>query len=226
MNQLTLDFSVPESTKPTMKRHDFDRYDSPHWFITHLLNYIKLEGIVGEPCKGSGNISKLLGFIKHVNHVWTNDIDPSVVSDYHLDAADPKSWEQLPYTDWIVTNPPFNAALPILKNSLNHARLGVVFFLRLSFVEPTEERGQWLFENPRNLDLIYPRFKFRKDKTGKDWASDSVPMMAMIWYKYPMPRLGSLTIPQSHILGFHNNPENAPSFDRQVEILQQVQANN
>lgn len=226
MNQLTLDFPVPKTSKPIMKRHDFDRYDSPHWFVTHLPNYVKLEGIVGEPCKGSGNISKLLGYIKHVNHVWTNDIDPSVVSDYHLDAANPKSWERLPYTDWIITNPPFNAALPILKNSLNHARLGVVFFLRLSFVEPTEERGQWLFENPRNLDLIYPRFKFRKDKNGKQWQTDSVPMMAMVWYKYPMPRLGSLTIPQSHILGFHDNPENAPSFERQVEILQQVQGNN
>ena len=54
----------------------------------------------------------------------------------------------------------------------------------------------------------------------------SVPMMAMIWHKYPMPRLGSLTIPQSHILGFHDNPENAPSFDQQVAILKQVQNEN
>jgi len=38
-----------------------------------------------------------------------------------------------------------------------------------------------------------------------------------------MPRLGSLTIPQSHILGFHDNPENAPSFEQQIEILKQVQ---
>jgi len=225
MNQLTLDFPVVETPKPIMKRYDFDRYDSPHWFITHLPNYIKLKGIVGEPCKGSGNISNLLPYFDRVRYHWTNDLDPSVDADFNLDAANPKSWEQLPEADWIITNPPFNAALPILKNSLNHARLGVVFFLRLSFVEPTEERGQWLFENPRNLDLIYSRFKFRKDKNGRDWASDSVPMMAMIWYKYPMPRLGSITIPQSHILGFHNNPENAPSFERQVEILQQIQSN-
>jgi hypothetical protein len=48
----------------------------------------------------------------------------------------------------------------------------------------------------------------------------------MIWHKDTSETRGSITIPQSHILGFHNNPENAPSFDRQVEILQQVQANN
>lgn len=222
--QLTLDMNIAGTPKPTMKRHDFDRYDSPHWFVTHLPNYIKLEGVIGEPCKGGGNISNLLPFFNSARGVWTNDIDDSVKSHFHLDASDPKSWELFPETDWIITNPPFNAALPILKNSLNHARLGVVFFLRLSFVEPTEERGQWLFENPRNLDLIYPRFKFRKGKDGKSWQADSVPMMAMIWYKYPMPRLGSFTIPQSHILGFHDNPENAPSFEKQIEILRQVQS--
>jgi hypothetical protein len=225
MNQLTLDFPVEEIPRPIMKRHDFDRYDSPHWFVTHLPNYVKLEGIVGEPCKGSGNISNLLPYFDRVGYHWTNDLDPSVDADFNLDAADPKSWEKLPEADWIITNPPFNAALPILKNSLNHARLGVVFFLRLSFVEPTEERGQWLFANPRNLDLIYPRFKFRKRKDGKQWQTDSVPIIAMIWRKDSDERLGSITIPQSHILGFHDNPENAPSFDRQVEILRQVQSN-
>jgi len=43
MNQLTLDFTTVETPKPIMKRHGFDRYDSPHWFVTHLPNYIKLE---------------------------------------------------------------------------------------------------------------------------------------------------------------------------------------
>jgi hypothetical protein len=38
MNQLTLDFPVVETPKPIMKRYDFDRYDSPHWFTTHLPN--------------------------------------------------------------------------------------------------------------------------------------------------------------------------------------------
>jgi hypothetical protein len=47
----------------------------------------------------------------------------------------------------------------------------------------------------------------------------------MIWRKDSDERLGSITIPQSHILGFHDNPENAPSFDRQVEVLRQVQSN-
>ena len=44
MNQLTLDISIEQTLKPIMKRHAFDRYDSPHWFISHLPNYIKLDG--------------------------------------------------------------------------------------------------------------------------------------------------------------------------------------
>ncbi|MFM6778637.1 MAG: hypothetical protein ACKPKJ_16860 [Dolichospermum sp.] len=64
-----------------MKRHDFDRYDSPHWFVTHLPNYVRLEGIVGEPCKGGGNISNLLPYFDRVSHCWTNELDPDVDAD-------------------------------------------------------------------------------------------------------------------------------------------------
>lgn len=219
LNQLALDFTVTETPAPIMKRHDLDRYDSPHWFTTYLPNHIKLEGAIGEPCKGSGNISNLLPLFKHARSVWTNDLDPLVKSHFNLDATEPESWENLPAADWIITNPPFNAAFPILKNSLNHARVGVIFFVRLSFIEPTEERGEWLFNNPRTLDLIYPRFKFRKDKHNKAWQTDSVPIMAMIWNKKSLQRLGSLTIPQSRILGFHDNPTNAPSFENQIKYL-------
>ncbi|MFM6728271.1 MAG: hypothetical protein ACKPJF_28250 [Dolichospermum sp.] len=206
-----------------MKRHDFDRYDSPHWFLTHLPNYVELKGIVGEPCKGSGNLSNLLPYFDQVSHCWTNDLDPNVDADFNLDAADPKSCDNFPETDWILTKPRFNAAFPIIQISLHHARLGVVFFLRLSFVEPTLERGQWLFENQCYRSLIYPIGKFRRGIDGKSWQTDAMPMRAAVWRKDTSETRGSITIPQSHILGFHDNPENAPSFEQQVEILQQVQ---
>jgi len=223
MQQLGLNFEVASTPKPVMKRHDFDRYDSPHWFFTHLPNYIKLSGVIGEPCKGSGNISNLLPYASGVGYSWTNDLDPTVDAEFNLDATLLDSWEKLPDADWIITNPPFTSALPILQNAFDHAKIGVIFFLRLTFMEPTKERGDWLFDHPRYLDLVYPRFKFRKDKTGKDWASDSVPMVAMIWRKDTNETRGSLTIPQSHILGFHDNPSNAPKFEQQIEYLRQVQ---
>lgn len=205
-------------------RHSFDRYDSPHWFLTQLIKYLKVEGIVGEPCKGSGNLSDLFPYINDVSCHWTNDLDPSVDdADFYLDAADAKSWEKFPDADWIITNPPFNVAFPILENAYNHARIGVAMFLRLTFQEPTEERAKWLFSHPRYLDLVYPRFKFRKGKDGRSWQTDSVPIIAMVWRKDTSKQLSPVSIPQSHILGFHDNPVNAPTFQQQIEYLKQVQ---
>lgn len=223
MNQLTLDIIVEEKKSVKTERDKFDHYDSPHWFLTHLVKYVKIEGIVGEPCKGSGNLSDLFPYIDRVGHHWTNDLDPSVDADFNLDAADSTSWGQLPESDWIITNPPFNAAFPILQNAYNHARVGVVMFLRLSFQEPTEERAQWLHDHPRHLDLVYPRFKFRKGKDGRSWQTDSVPIIAMVWRKDTDKQLSPISIPQSHILGWHDTPLNAPSFEQQIKILKEVQ---
>lgn len=201
-------------------RYEFDRYDSPHWFLTHLPNHLDLSGTVGEPCKGSGNLSDLLPYYPGVSKVWTNDIDPAVAADFNLDAVDGRSWDKLPPADWIVTNPPFNCPMPILKNAYKHARFGVVFFLRLSFIEPTKERAFWLLNHPRYLDLVYPRFKFRKDKKGRNWQTDSLPIAAFIWLKNSPRIIGSKTIPVELIQGFHDNPTNAPDFDTQIKILQ------
>lgn len=226
VNQLSLNINFEEKSVKKVERHKFDRYDSPHWFLTHLLKYIKIEGIVGEPCKGSGNLSDLFPYINGVDDrglCWTSDIDPSVIADFHLDAADPKCWGQFPGADWIITNPPFNAAFPILRNAYNHARVGVVMFLRLSFQEPTEKRAQWLHDHPRHLDLVYPRFKFRKDKDSRSWKTDSVPIIAMVWRKDTDKQLSPISIPQSHILGWHDTPLNAPSFEEQIQIIKEVQ---
>lgn len=222
MNQLALD--IIAETRAKNQRHPLDRYDSPHWFLSHLIRYLEISGVVGEPCKGSGNLSDLFPYIRNVQSHWTNDIDTLVNSDFHLDAADPNTWQQFPEADWIITNPPFNVAFPILTNAYKHSRIGVAFFLRLSFQEPTEERATWLYDHPRYIDLVYPRFKFRKGKSSRSWQTDSVPIIAMVWRKDTDRQLSPVSIPQSHILGFHDNPLNAPSFQQQIQILRQVQS--
>ena len=57
-------------------------------------------------------------------------------------------------------------------------RVGVAFLLRLSFVEPTNERGDWLEKNPPTGRITLPRYSF----TG-DGRSDSVTAEWMIWHK-------------------------------------------
>ena len=81
--------------------------------------------------------------------------------------------------DWVITNPPFNLAYPMLLKSLLNVRVGVAFLLRLSFVEPTNERGDWLEKNPPTGRITLPRYSF----TG-DGRSDSVTAEWMIWYKH------------------------------------------
>jgi hypothetical protein len=50
--------------------------------------------------------------------------------------------------------------------------------LRLSFLEPTRERGPWLAANPPDLVIVLPRISF----TG-DGKTDSVTCAWMIWDK-------------------------------------------
>ncbi|HLP91433.1 MAG TPA: hypothetical protein VK184_22975 [Nostocaceae cyanobacterium] len=225
MEQLTLNLNVKSTPKHKLKRHKLDQYDSPHWFVTHLPNYININGVIGEPCRGAGNLSSLLSCFQGCKSLWTNDINPDIDSHFHYDAADPESWKKFPSTDWIVTNPPFSEAFPILLNAYEKAKVGVIFFLRLSFIDSIEERAEWLFHHKRYVDLIYPRFKFRKGKNG-NWQTDFITMGAFIWLKNNNQTLGSLTIPQSKIAGFHDNPTNAPSLQKQIEILQREELIN
>lgn len=132
-----------------------------------------------EPCVGTGNIVK--GFAGA--GCWTTaDIDPSVKPDFVMDSALHANWAQLDIKgikhDWTITNPPFNCAFDILKNALEFSNEGVILLLRLSFLEPTFERGKWLSEHPPSKIIVLPRISFTND--GK---CDSVTTCWMVWDK-------------------------------------------
>lgn len=86
------------------------------------------------------------------------------------------SWTAFPPVDWVVTNPPFAAAMPILQYAVAHARVGVALYLRLSFLEPTRACGPWLEAHPPTRVLVLPRHSFSGD--GK---TDSVTGAWMVW---------------------------------------------
>jgi len=204
-------------------RHRFDRYDSPAWFLSHLAGYIGFSGILADPCVGGGNLSRFFPCLSSNFH-WTNDIDESADADYHLDATNPNSWFiDFPPVDWVITNPPFNEAYPILANAWSAAKIGVVFFVRLTFLEPTNDRAEFLFTKPPYLVNIYPRFKFRKSSKNNRWQADTATICAVVWRKDVKRGLGVRTIPKTDILGFHDNPENAPSLINQVEHFKIMQ---
>lgn len=198
-----------------MPRHDWDFYESPHWYTTDLLRHLTLSGVVGEPCVGGGAIASILQMLDI--ELWTNDLDPQKAADFHVDATDPVAWTKFPDTDWVVTNPPFSSATDILKLAHNKVRKGVVMFLRQTFLEPCDNRAEFLVRFPPNLTLALPRYMFRKGENG-GWQTDSATIAGFIWQKGAIEQKTILR-PRADIWGFHNKPTNAPSQEEVMAIV-------
>lgn len=163
------------------RKNDF--YPTPGWATEVLMENLPDEiradksTVIYEPCSGKGDISNILK--QKYSIVLTNDIDPDMPSDGHLDATQDKAWTLR--VDWTITNPPFNQAYQIITKAVRNSRCGVAALLRLSFLEPTLERGPWLAQNPPDKLIVMPRISF----TG-DGKTDSVTTAWMIWLKkYP-----------------------------------------
>jgi len=167
-------------------RRKFDFYATPGKATRKLLEYcpeLLLSRVVIEPCAGDMAIASILKEFYKV--VLTNDIDPSQKGcDFYGDAklvdTDPSSV--------IITNPPFNQAIEIVSNFVGQG-CPSAFLLRLSFLEPTEKRGDWLKQNPPAGLIILPRISFTND--GK---TDSVTCAWMVWNVEPF---GVIVVPKS-----------------------------
>jgi hypothetical protein len=90
--------------------------------------------------------------------------------------------------DWIVTNPTFAGALPIVKHARKYARVGIAFYLRISFWEPTikghdpsKHRGPFLRDFPPNGFLPMSRISHTEDG-----STDSATCAWFVWHR-PMP---------------------------------------
>ncbi|MHC5748591.1 MAG: hypothetical protein ACYTXT_43480, partial [Nostoc sp.] len=195
----------------TVGRHPLNFYESPSWFTTELLRHVRLSGVIGEPCVGHGAIASLLSVWPYTKQMWTNDIDPHKAADYHLDATLAESWAKFPDCDWICTNPPYSEfAAPIIKNAYQKARVGVAAFLLTSFLEPCDDRADFLQQHPPSLVLILPRFCFRKDKKGKRWATDNITISCFVWDKHTTEQR-IIIRPANQIVGFYKTPDKAIS---------------
>lgn len=102
--------------------------------------------------------------------VWTYAFH-SLAADTHMDASTDAFRES--YTsdaatrpDWVVTSPPYSNAFAILKQALCVARVGVAFKMRLSFLEPTPSRVDWLRSNPPSRVIVLPRAIYRGRTSG------------------------------------------------------------
>lgn len=179
-----LDLFGQVSTADTGVRSVGDFYETPAWMTRSLL--VHHPAITGkrvlECASGRGAIARVLAEEARCS-VVTNDINQDHPAQFHYDMRQGAHWQQIldaagPF-DYVVTNLPFNIALEILVHAVIYAKSGVATVLLKSFDEPTEDRGQWLSENPWTRKINQPRHSFRGE--GSPWmASDW-----FIWEHYP-----------------------------------------
>src|SRR5574341_517790 len=181
-------------------RRVLDYYPTPRWMVDHLLDrlyppvpanraggppaYLLPGHRVLEPCVGAGNITNALrDRIPRVD-VRTNDLDPKWPADWHFDATKPQGiWLRDRY-DWIITNPPFSAATEIVPKAVEVARVGVAMLLRITWLEPCEDRAQWLAKNPPKWQLVMERTSFRANG-----STDSATSCWFVWSELLEPRI-------------------------------------
>jgi hypothetical protein len=153
-------------------RAELDFYPTPAAATRVLIARFSLRGrLVLEPCAGACDMAR------EFDRVITADVDQRRAVDYYADARVLR-YEMIPgggEIDWTATNPPFNVATPIVRNFAEQGR-PCAFLLRLSWVEPCDDRGEWLAKNPPAGMLVLPRLSFTGDR-----RTDSVTAAWMVW---------------------------------------------
>lgn len=170
-----------------MNRIENDFYPTPSAITEALLDSVKIGGVIFEPCNGSAAITQVI-LSKTKSLIYTSDL--TYDDSFERDATKRSFWTE--WTDfieddglileWTVTNPPFSVAEKILPLAWEHSSKGIAMLLRLSYLEPTKNRADWLKENADHLKMIIPvnpRVRFRSDVKG----TDSVTCAWFIWEK-------------------------------------------
>ena len=162
------------STKRGTIREVNDHYDTPAYTIRSLLSHHSIEYPVLEPCAGNLAIADML----KTDMVYTNDINPDSPAATNLDYLQfNENWYNLYLT--IITNPPFNLALDIIKKALQDVVDGgeVIMLLRLNFLGSQKRHEFWQEYPPKIIYVLSKRPKFINGK------SDSIEYGWFVWQK-------------------------------------------
>jgi hypothetical protein len=175
----------------SMTRLKNDQYFTPPGLIYPLLKEIQFpaNGFYFEPCAGDGAIAKALAEYVDPDNIFTGDIDGDRVVSYdEFDATDSDEWYEVVHDqtlwdwDWVITNPPYKQpdCDRIIQNAWDFAEEGIAMLLRLTYMEPCQNRAKFLKEaDLTNLIIFNPRPQFIPGKK----ATDSSTVAWFVWRK-------------------------------------------
>lgn len=171
-------------------RSDNDFYETAPWqadaLVDHLPEFFSFQHpFVLCPCVGDGSLMRRLKEWHPGAMFITNDIDPAREADTHMDATTPEFWAQTRDRWWhinfIIENFPFNVEHLIVPQAYEAVRDVLVAMARVSYAEPTRDRGPWLSDHPYQRRITLERHSFtgngKTDSATTDW---------LVWSKRPI----------------------------------------
>ena len=149
-------------------RNSLDDFPTPPWATRALIEHIiKEKNVRGlsclEPACNRGYMTEALKqYFKSVTALDIHDYGYGKVANF-LNSSHPQN-----SYDWVITNPPFNAAKDFVLRSLPIARKGVALLVRTGFLE-SKDRYNSIFNNfPPSVFAQFtervPMLKGRLDK--------------------------------------------------------------
>jgi hypothetical protein len=164
-----------------------ERLDTPDWCTRVLIDRMpSLRGrAVIEPCAGANRLAVVLAD-EGGCRVNSFDIAPRHPAVLPHDATDHDWWATIPPGWTLVTNPAFSIAAALLRAAW-HAERTIALFVRLSWLEATQDRAdvipdpQALVVVPRPTFIQSPEFEALRRATGKPWGGDTVTCAWVIW---------------------------------------------
>jgi len=178
-------------------RKQHDQYFTPAGMVKHLSNVKEIDlcsKYILEPFVGRGDLIPGIQEMFPSSEIRTNDLHPTEEFNpsNRLDASTKEYWDNIEFTSGVITNPPFSLAnkiIPLMVESKNVHGF-VAALLRLSFLEPTLERCDWLHANPPDYLISLPRISF----DGK--GTDTVNTAWFVWLKKPKEFGNIIIIPK------------------------------
>lgn len=188
------------------KTHAADYYKTPvpsilDFFMAFLNDNPEMDfistGDILDPCAG-GCIDTLepMSYPEAMAKYTTFNENRLITMDIRKDSLAEITGDFLQYTplskfDCIITNPPFNLALDIIKKALSITRDGglVIMLLRLNFFG-SRERSAFFRENMPSFSYVHSKRMSFSDTGG----TDSIEYMHAVWVKGQKPKFTKLRV--------------------------------